>query len=146
MEEENIITIYIGPQVKEEKEVKVEQVETPVEPAKEKPVEEGQEKDEELESYSKRVKRRIDKLTTKMREAERQKEEALRYADSIKRERDQFKTTADSLDKNYVAEMEGRITSSLALLALLVMINSRPLNTCVVDARISSASSRWVWV
>ena len=40
-----------------------------------------------------------------MREAERQKEEALRYADSIKKERDQFKTTADSLDKNYVAAM-----------------------------------------
>jgi len=49
-----------------------------------------------------------------MREAERQKEEALRYADSVKKERDQFKTTADSLDKNYVAEMEGRITSSIA--------------------------------
>jgi len=49
-----------------------------------------------------------------MREAERQKEEALRFADSVKKERDQFKTTADSLDKNYVAEMEGRITSSIA--------------------------------
>ena len=49
-----------------------------------------------------------------MREAERQKEEALRYADSVKQERDKFKTTADSLDKNYVAEMEGRITSSIA--------------------------------
>jgi hypothetical protein len=49
-----------------------------------------------------------------MREAERQKEEALRYADSVKKERDQFKTTADSLDKNYVTEMEGRITSSIA--------------------------------
>ena len=49
-----------------------------------------------------------------MREAERQKEEALRYADSIKQERDKFKTTADSLDKNYVTEMEGRITSSIA--------------------------------
>ena len=49
-----------------------------------------------------------------MREAERQKEEALRYAQSIKQERDQFKTTADSLDKNYVTEMEGRISSSIA--------------------------------
>ena len=29
-----------------------------------------------------------------MREAERQREEALRYADSVKKERDQFKTTA----------------------------------------------------
>ena len=68
----------------------------------------------QIEEYSEGVKKRIAKLTKRMREAERQKEEALRYADSVKKERDQFKTTADSLDKNYVAEMEGRITSSLA--------------------------------
>ena len=68
----------------------------------------------QIEEYSESVKKRIAKLTKRMREAERQKEEALRYADSVKKERDQFKTTADSLDKNYVAEMEGRITSSLA--------------------------------
>ena len=68
----------------------------------------------QIEEYSESVKKRIAKLTKRMREAERQKEEALRYADSIKQERDKFKTTADSLDKNYVAEMEGRITSSLA--------------------------------
>ena len=68
----------------------------------------------QIEEYSESVKKRIAKLTKRMREAERQKEEALRYADSVKKERDQFKTTADSLDKNYVAEMEGRITSSIA--------------------------------
>ena len=68
----------------------------------------------QIEEYSEGVKKRIAKLTKRMREAERQKEEALRYADSIKKERDQFKTTADSLDKNYVAEMEGRITSGIA--------------------------------
>ena len=68
----------------------------------------------QIEEYSESVKKRIAKLTKRMREAERQKEEALRYADSVKQERDKFKTTADSLDKNYVAEMEGRITSSLA--------------------------------
>ena len=67
----------------------------------------------QIEEYSEGVKKRIAKLTKRMREAERQKEEALRYADSVKKERDQFKTTADSLDKNYVAEMEGRITSGL---------------------------------
>ena len=69
---------------------------------------------QQIEEYSESVKKRIAKLTKRMREAERQKEEALRYADSVKQERDQFKTTADSLDKNYVAEMEGRITSSIA--------------------------------
>ena len=49
-----------------------------------------------------------------MREAERQKEEALRYAHSVKQERDQFQTQATSLDKNYATEMEGRISSSIA--------------------------------
>jgi hypothetical protein len=49
-----------------------------------------------------------------MREAERQKEEALRYAHNVKRERDQYESAATSLDKNYAVEMEGRISSSIA--------------------------------
>ncbi len=68
----------------------------------------------EVEEYSEGVKKRIAKLTKKMREAERQKEEALRYAQSVKKERDEFQTQATSLDKNYATEMEGRISSSLA--------------------------------
>jgi hypothetical protein len=67
-----------------------------------------------VEEYSEGVKKRIAKLTKKMREAERQKEEALRYAHSVKQERDQFQTQATSLDKNYASEMEGRISSSIA--------------------------------
>ena len=68
----------------------------------------------DVEEYSEGVKKRIAKLTKKMREAERQKEEALRYAHSVKQERDQFQTQATSLDKNYATEMEGRISSSIA--------------------------------
>jgi len=68
----------------------------------------------EVEEYSEGVKKRIAKLTKKMREAERQREEALRYAKSVKHERDQYEATAVSLDKNYATEMEGRISSSLA--------------------------------
>jgi hypothetical protein len=67
-----------------------------------------------VEEYSEGVKKRIAKLTKKMREAERQKEEALRYAHSVKQERDQFQTQATSLDKNYATEMEGRISSSIS--------------------------------
>ena len=67
-----------------------------------------------VEEYSEGVKKRIAKLTKKMREAERQKDEALRYADSVKRERDKFKIQASSLDKDYTTEMESRISSSLA--------------------------------
>ena len=73
-----------------------------------------QDNTKQVEEYSEGVKKRIAKLTKKMREAERQKEEALRFAENVKRERDQFKTAATSLDKNYATEMEGRITSSLS--------------------------------
>ena len=68
----------------------------------------------EAEEYPEGVKKRIAKLTKKMREAERQREEALRYADSVKRERDQFKTQANTLDKDYTTEMENRISGQLA--------------------------------
>ena len=86
-------------------------------PVEQSAVQEGdkqQDNSQQIEEYSESVKKRIAKLTKRMREAERQKEEAVRYAESVKKERDQFKTTADSLDKNYVAEMEGRISSSIA--------------------------------
>jgi hypothetical protein len=73
-----------------------------------------QDNSQAVEEYSEGVKKRIAKLTKKMREAERQKEEALRYAQSIKQERDKYEATATSLDKNYVTEMEGRISSSIA--------------------------------
>ena len=68
----------------------------------------------EAEEYSEGVKKRIAKLTKKMREAERQREEALRYAESVKQERDQFKTQANTLDKDYTTEMENRISGQLA--------------------------------
>ena len=50
----------------------------------------------EVEEYSEGVKKRIAKLTKKMREAERQKEEALRYAQSITQERDKYEANTTS--------------------------------------------------
>ena len=47
-----------------------------------------QKNDGELEDYSKGVQSRIAKLTRKMREAERQREEAVQYAQSIKNKND----------------------------------------------------------
>jgi len=68
----------------------------------------------EMEEYSEGVKKRIAKLTRKMREAERQKEEAVVYAKRVMRERDEMTHTATTLDKDYAVEMENRIQSSLA--------------------------------
>ena len=72
-----------------------------------------QDNSREVEEYSEGVKKRIAKLTKKMREAERQREEALAFAQRVKHERDQFEAKSTSLDKNYATEMEGRISSSL---------------------------------
>ena len=73
-----------------------------------------QEQKKEMEEYSEGVKKRIAKLTRKMREAERQKEEAVTYAKRVMRERDELTHTATSLDRDYAVEMENRIKSSLA--------------------------------
>ena len=49
-----------------------------------------------------------------MREAERQKEEAVTYANRVMRQRDELTHTAVTLDRDYAVEMENRIKSSLA--------------------------------
>ena len=86
------------------------------EPEKKEEVKEEQptEQKKEMEEYSEGVKKRIAKLTRKMREAERQKEEAVVYAKRVMRERDELTHTATTLDRDYAVEMENRIKSSLA--------------------------------
>ena len=86
--------------------------------AKKETVESGSDKQPDnskaVEEYSEGVKKRIAKLTKKMREAERQREEAIQYARRVKAEKDELGKAATSLDKNYTSEMEGRIASSIA--------------------------------
>ena len=72
------------------------------------------EQKKEMEDYGEGVQKRIAKLTKKMREAERQKEEAVSYARRVMRERDEIGRQASDLDHGYTSEMEGRIKSSLA--------------------------------
>ena len=74
--------------------------------------EKKQQKDE-LEDYSKDVQRRIAKLTKKYREAERQKEEALRYAEVQKTEKEATLRKYSSLETSSVKDREARISSGL---------------------------------
>tara|TARA_A100001391_G_scaffold152566_1_gene110396 strand:- start:250 stop:1236 length:987 start_codon:yes stop_codon:yes gene_type:complete len=67
----------------------------------------------ELDEYSEGVKKRIAKLTKRMRESERQRDEATKYAQSVLREQKSLKERLSKLDTGYVSEMESRITSSL---------------------------------
>ena len=69
---------------------------------------------EELGEYSEGVKKRIAKLTRKMREAERQKEEAIQYAQSLKTQADRMKGQYDKLGTNYAKELEQKVTAGMA--------------------------------
>ena len=86
-----------------------------VETAEETPQIEVREKDEEeLENYSKNVKTRINKLTAKLREAERREQAATQFAESVKQENEKLKTKNVALDGNYMVEYANRITTETA--------------------------------
>ena len=95
----------------EEEKVEVEQVEE--KPVETKTEETKDEKADELKTYSEGVQKRIAKLTRKMREAERQKEEALAFAQSVKQERDSLQSRFMKADKSYVSEFETRVKSNM---------------------------------
>ena len=70
-----------------------------------------EDKEEELENYSKNVKTRINKLTAKLREAERREKAATQFAESVKKENEGLKTKNTALDGNYIVEFANRITT-----------------------------------
>jgi len=57
--------------------------------------------------------KRIDRLTKKMRTAEREREEAMRYAQNVKSESDNLKSRLNNLDGAYVQEYSNRIDSQM---------------------------------
>jgi hypothetical protein len=69
------------------------------------------ESEDEHEEYSQSVKKRIDRLTKKMREAERQKEEAIKYAQGVQTEADSIKAKLNAVDQGYLNEYGGRLTA-----------------------------------
>lgn len=67
--------------------------------------------DQDLEEHSDKVKKRIDKLTFKIREAERRERAALDFARGLKGELDNYKQKATILDQTLVQEFDNRIRS-----------------------------------
>jgi hypothetical protein len=70
-------------------------------------------KKDELEDYSKDVQRRIAKLTKKWREAERQREDALKYAEAVKIEKEATLKKYSALEGASVKDREARIAAGL---------------------------------
>ncbi len=73
------------------------------------------EESKEHEEYSSRVKKRLDKLTAKLREAERREQAAISYAQNVQKSLEETQRRAASLDNSYLTETEGRINSQLAI-------------------------------
>jgi len=98
-----------------EEQIEVEQVpeDKSFENEREVKLKKPEEKDE-LKDYSDGVQKRIAKLTRKMREAERQREEAVQYAQNVTQQKNQAESRLSRLDKSYVSEFESRVTTSLA--------------------------------
>jgi hypothetical protein len=64
-----------------------------------------------LGEFSEGVQKRIDKLTKRMREAERREEAALIYAEGLKKKYSDVKSKYDEIDENYVKQFDARIDS-----------------------------------
>ena len=68
---------------------------------------------ENFERAETATQKRIDRLTKKMREAERREQEAVRYAHAVQSEATQLKSQVEALDTNYVSEYSNRVTSEM---------------------------------
>ena len=106
MAEENQVELDLGT----EEEVEVE-AEAPKETEEVEVLE--ADSDDQFKKAEDATQKRINRLTKKMREAERQREEALNYAKNVQAESDQLKQRMESLDNNYVNEFSSRVTSQM---------------------------------
>ena len=99
--------------VKEQEQVELELPEQEPDDAvvvEETSTEEGSDNFEKAESATQK---RIDRLTKRMREAERDKDEAIRYAQQVQNENTQFKQRIQNMDHNYVSEFSNRVESQI---------------------------------
>ena len=99
-----------APQAEETREEKAEGSDAQPEAQQE---DKPEQKKEELETYSKDVQRRIAKLTKKWREAQRQADEALKFAENQKQQKEKLQQKYSKVEQAGVKDREQRITSGL---------------------------------
>ena len=68
---------------------------------------------EEMDDYGNKVQSRIDKLTKRLREAERREQAAVQYAQGVQREAQTQAQRANQLDSGYVAEFGDRVAAQI---------------------------------
>jgi type II secretory pathway pseudopilin PulG len=75
--------------------------------------EEGFDNKKEVDEYGANVQKRIDKLTFKIREAERREKEAIRFAEAVNKENADLKSKVRDVDDGYLDEYSKRVTSEM---------------------------------
>ena len=75
--------------------------------------EENFENKKEVDEYGANVQKRIDKLTFKIREAERREKEALKFAEAVNKENADLKSKVKDVDEGYLDEYSKRVTSEM---------------------------------
>ena len=109
--ENNIQPVDTSEKLDEQPDVKVEEVKPETETKKQE--EKSEEKKDELKEYSEGVQRRIAKLTRKMREAERQRDEATRYAKTVLEKQKDSESKLLKLQPDYLKSLEATIKSGM---------------------------------
>ena len=132
----------------EEEQIDVEQTSEDSNESNNAPAESGEQQNvqtdkEELGEYSEGVKKRIAKLTRKMREAERQKEEAIAYAQSVNQQAQQMRGQYDKLGGQYTNELEAKVETGMhaAKLAYKAAVENQDLDAQVNAQRAISQLS-----
>lgn len=95
---------------------KNDKIDIQVQEEAEKPKEETkpQTKHDDLSSYSKDVRLRINELTGKMREAQRRERAALQYAKGLQKQVEEVKSRFPKIEESYLKEFEARVESDQA--------------------------------
>ena len=117
-----------------ERETKLEETKTEADTSKK--------EDNELEQYSKDVKKRISKLTHKWREAERQREEALGYAEKMIIAKKKAEDKLSKLEPGYLQSTEDSITSGVQA-AQAKLAAAREANDLAAEAEALTAISEF---
>ena len=69
---------------------------------------------EEMDDYGHKVQSRIDKLTKKLREAERREQAAVQYAQGVQKEAQTQAARSNQIDTGYVTEFADRVEAQMA--------------------------------
>ena len=87
--------------------------ETEVEVEESEDAQEADSGEDQFQKAESATQKRIDRLTKKMREAERREQEAIKYAQGVQQESNQLKQRIQNLDTNYVSEYSNRVSTQM---------------------------------